>query len=87
MALGVHIPEEMIDRRLAAVGAVYGHKMSMLRDLERGRPLEIDALVTAVSELGRRTGIATPAIDIVLALAQERGRQAGLYSNPLGREE
>jgi 2-dehydropantoate 2-reductase len=80
-ALGVHIPEAMIDRRLAAARAVYGHKMSMLQDLERGRSLEIDALVTVVSELGRRTGIPTPGIDIVLALAQERGRQAALYSN------
>jgi 2-dehydropantoate 2-reductase len=55
--------------------------MSMPRDLEHGRSLEIDSLVTAVQELGRLAEIATPTIDAVLALVQERGRQAGLYGN------
>jgi 2-dehydropantoate 2-reductase len=45
--------------------------------------LEIDALVTAVQELGYLTGVSTPIIDAVLALVQERGRAAGLYE-PLG---
>jgi 2-dehydropantoate 2-reductase len=53
--------------------------MSMLQDLERGRSMEIDALVTAVQELGRLTGVATPTIDLLLALIQERAEQAGLY--------
>ena len=79
-ALQIYIPEEMIDRRLAAAGSVVGHKMSMLQDLERGRSLEIDALVTVVQELGRLTGVPTPAIDMVLALVQERGRVLGLYT-------
>jgi 2-dehydropantoate 2-reductase len=79
-ALGVQIPIEMMDRRLAAAGSVGGHKMSMLQDLERGRSLEIDALVTAVQELGRLTGVPTPLVDTVLALVQERGRAAGLYA-------
>jgi len=82
-SLGVQIPGNMMDRRLAAAGAVVGHKMSMLQDIERGRSLEIDALVTAVQELGRLTGVATPVIDAVLALVQERGRALGLYQ-PLG---
>jgi 2-dehydropantoate 2-reductase len=51
----------------------------MLQDLERGRSLEIDALVTAVQEIGRLTGAPTPIIDAVLALVQERGRAAHLY--------
>jgi 2-dehydropantoate 2-reductase len=80
-ALGLNIPEEMMDRRLNAAGSVVGHKISMLQDLERGRPLEIDALVTAVQEMGRLVKVATPTIDTVLALVQERGRQAGLYGN------
>jgi 2-dehydropantoate 2-reductase len=79
-ALGIQIPLDMMNRRLAAAGSVVGHKMSMLQDLERGRTLEIDALVTAVQELGRLTGIQTPVIDAVLALVQERGRAAGLYA-------
>lgn len=82
-ALGVHIPEDMLERRLAGAGAVVGHKMSMLQDLERGRSLEIDALVTAVQELGQLAGIPTPVVGAVLALIQERGRAAGLYA-PIG---
>jgi 2-dehydropantoate 2-reductase len=82
-ALGVEIPADMMRRRLTAAGALVGHKMSMLQDLERGRPLEIDALVSAVQELGRLTGVPTPLVDGVLALVQERGRAAGLYV-PLG---
>jgi 2-dehydropantoate 2-reductase len=81
-ALGINIPEDMIDRRLAVAGSAIGHKMSMLQDLERFRSMEIDALVTAVQELGRMVGTPTPAIDVVLALVQERGIQSGLYSPP-----
>jgi 2-dehydropantoate 2-reductase len=79
-ALGVTIPDEMLDRRFAAAGSIGAHKMSMLQDLERGRSLEIDALVSVVQELGRLTHVATPMIDAVLALVQERGRTAGLYT-------
>ena len=82
-ALGVHIPLDMLERRFDAAGSLVGHKMSMLQDLERGRRLEIDALVTAVQELGRLTEVPTPLVDAVLALVQERGRAAGLYI-PLG---
>lgn len=82
-ALGIAIPGDMMERRLAAAGSIVGHKMSMLQDLERRRSLEIDALVTAVQELGRLAGVATPMVDAILGLVQERGRGAGLYS-PLG---
>src|SRR6202044_1779085 len=80
-SLGLSIPEQMMERRLDAAGSVVGHKISMLQDLERGRSLEIDALVTAVQEMGRLVKVPTPTIDAALALVQERGRQAGLYSN------
>jgi 2-dehydropantoate 2-reductase len=78
-ALNVSIPEEMLERRLDVASKVVGHKMSMLQDLERHRSMEIDALVTAVQELGRLTGVPTPTVDVLLALVQERGREAGLY--------
>lgn len=68
-----------VDRRLAGAEAVGVHKTSMLQDLERGRPMEIDATVTAVQELGRLTGIPTPTIDRVLALVQLCGEEAGCY--------
>ena len=76
--LGVRFPID-VDRRIAGAAAVGAHKTSMLQDLERGRPMEIDALVTAVEELGRLTGTPTPAIDIVLALVRQRARLAGCY--------
>jgi 2-dehydropantoate 2-reductase len=78
-ALNVMIPEDMLERRLNVAGQAVGHKMSMLQDLERHRSMEIDALVTAVQELGKLTGIPTPTVDVLLALVQEEGRQAGLY--------
>jgi 2-dehydropantoate 2-reductase len=78
-ALGIQIEERMIERRLDAAGKAVGHKMSMLQDLERGRSMEIDALVTAVQEVGRLTGVPTPTIDMLLVLVQERAEQAGLY--------
>jgi len=68
-ALGVTFPLD-VDHRIAGAGAVGEHKTSMLQDLERGRPMEIDALVGAVQELGRLTDVATPAIDLVLALVR-----------------
>lgn len=74
LALGVNIPASMIGRRLDAASAMTGHKMSMLQDLERSRPLELDALVGAVQEVGRMTGVSTPTLDIVLSLARERSQ-------------
>jgi ketopantoate reductase len=44
-----------------------------------GRPLEIDALLTAVQEMGRLVDLQTPYIDSVLALVQQMGRVAGVY--------
>jgi 2-dehydropantoate 2-reductase len=78
-ALDVHIPADMMDRRLAGAASATEHKMSMLQDLQRGRSLEIDALVGVVQELGRLTAVPTPVIDAVLALIKERARGAGLY--------
>ena len=78
-ALGVKFPID-VDRRIAGGAAVGAHRTSMLQDLDQGRPMEIDALVTSVQELGRVTGIATPTIDTVLALLRLRARSAGLYN-------
>ncbi|MEM8740221.1 MAG: 2-dehydropantoate 2-reductase [Pseudomonadota bacterium] len=68
-----------VDKRIAGAAAVGAHKTSMLQDLERGRPMEIDALVTGVTELGRAAGIATPTTDMILALVQARARRANCY--------
>jgi 2-dehydropantoate 2-reductase len=56
-----------IERRIAGAEKVGAHKTSMLQDIEHGRPLEIEALVGAVIELGRLTGTPTPHIDSVYA--------------------
>ena len=77
--LGVKFPID-VDRRIDGAGEVGAHKTSMLQDLELGRPMEIDALVTAVQELGRLVGIATPAIDIVLALVRHLAVLRGCYA-------
>ena len=78
-ALGVRFSVD-VDHRIRGAVEVGAHKTSMLQDLERGRPMEIDALVTAVQEMGRMTGIETPSIDAVLALVRQRAREAGCYS-------
>lgn len=68
-----------VERRINGAGAVGAHKTSMLQDLERGRAMEIDPLVTVVQELGRLTGLGTPTLDVVLALVRQRATIAGLY--------
>ncbi len=74
--LGVKFPID-VDQRIEGAAAVGAHKTSMLQDLERGRPLEIDALVTAVQELGRIVEVKTPTIDTVLALIRLRAATRG----------
>lgn len=77
--LGVKFPID-VDRRIDGGAAVGAHRTSMLQDLDAGRPMEIDALIGSVQELGRVTDTPTPTIDTVLALTQLRGRSAGLYT-------
>lgn len=68
-----------VERRINGAGKVGAHKTSMLQDLESGRPMEIDALVSVVQEMGLILGIPTPTIDTVLALVKQRAQNAGLY--------
>jgi 2-dehydropantoate 2-reductase len=63
-----------LDQRIAGAEAVGAHKTSMLQDVEAGRALELDALVGSVMELGRITGMPTPTIDAVHALANLLGK-------------
>ena len=53
----------------------------MLQDLELGRPIEIDAIVSSVQELARLAGVETPLIDSVLALVKSRARLSGCYAD------
>ncbi|OBP73407.1 hypothetical protein BAE42_14910 [Mesorhizobium loti] len=68
-----------VDRRIKGAGDVGEHKTSMLQDLERGRPMEIDALVSAVQELGRLADKPTPTIDAVAALVRRLAVERGCY--------
>ncbi len=65
--------------KLVAPGLRTPHRPSMLQDLERGRPLEIDALLAIVQDFARAAGVATPTIDTVLPLLTLHARERGLY--------
>jgi 2-dehydropantoate 2-reductase len=58
-----------LEKRIAGAERVGAHKTSMLQDVEHGKPIEIEALVGSVAELGRMTGTPTPHIDAVYACA------------------
>ncbi|QBC31167.1 MULTISPECIES: 2-dehydropantoate 2-reductase [Pandoraea] len=68
---GVHFRVD-VERRINGAGAVGAHKTSMLQDLERGRAMEIDPLVSVVQEMGRLANVPTPTLDVVLALIKQR---------------
>ncbi len=68
-----------VDKRIDGAEQVGAHRTSMLQDLSLGRPMEIDAMVGAVAELGRLVGIATPTLDAVYALVRRRAIEAGCY--------
>ena len=59
-----------IEKRIAGAERVGHHKTSMLQDVEAGRPLETDALLGSVIELGRMTETPTPHLDAVFALTK-----------------
>jgi 2-dehydropantoate 2-reductase len=76
-ALGAH-PSANHEKRIAH-GRNLDHKPSILQDLELGRPMEIDGIFDAPLELARMVGVATPTLDLLVAMAKVRARAAGLY--------
>jgi 2-dehydropantoate 2-reductase len=76
--IGVHFRVD-IEKRINGAAAVGAHRTSMLQDLEKGRPIELDALLTVVQEMGRLVDVETPTIDVVLALTKQMGRVAKVY--------
>jgi 2-dehydropantoate 2-reductase len=76
-ALGhdLKVPGEVRMRRFAETA----HKPSILQDLELGRPMEIDALFTAPLQLGQALGVPMPNFALMVALASQAARAAGLY--------
>ncbi len=74
-SLGAH-PTIDMDARVAR-SLTSKHKASILQDLELGRPMEIDGIYTVVQEVARLTGVATPLLDLLLALMKVRARGRG----------
>jgi len=86
--LGIELPIS-IDQRMAGAAKVGAHKTSMLQDLEAGRPMELEAVVGAVVELGERLGVPMPATRAVYACARQldehRGRRMALQPAEVAR--
>ena len=61
-----------INQRIEGAAKVGSHKTSMLQDYERGKELELDALIIAVKEIGNLLGIITPTIDKILYAVKEK---------------
>jgi len=67
--LNIELPIS-IDQRMAGAEKVGAHKTSMLQDYEAGRPMELEAIVGAVVELGDRLGVPMPVTRTVYACAK-----------------
>jgi len=76
--IGCTIAQQPEDRH-AITGKLGAFRTSMLQDVEAGRPIELDAIVTAVHEIGRRVAVPTPAIDALLGITRLFARVRGLY--------
>ena len=70
-----------IEDRINGAGKIIGHKPSTRQDIEMGRPLEIDPLVTVLIELAQHLNIETPILTSVSSLLKLQARTLGLYNN------
>lgn len=79
--LGVPMDQDPADRHRITrqLGAF---RTSMLQDLDAGRPVELDALLGAVVELGELAGVPLPTARMLFGLARSRARVSGLYPGP-----
>lgn len=75
-------PQKLDGRQRIERSGGMQHKPSILQDLELGRPMEVEALFRLPLELARMTGVATPTLDLAVALATQAARAAGLYAPP-----
>ncbi len=79
-AIGCPLTQSPEDRH-AVTRKLGAFKTSMLQDVEAGRQIELDGIVTAVWEIGRRIDIPTPNIDTLLGLTRVFGQVRGLYAD------
>jgi len=77
-AIGLPIGQSPEDRH-AVTRKLGAFRTSMLQDVDAGRPLEIDALLTAVREIAMKVAIPTPQLDALLGLTRLFARVRGLY--------
>ena len=78
VALGANIPTPM-EKRIAMTVGASNHIMSMLQDLTRGRPIELDALADSVRVMSGISRVPTPTVDTLIALTRLKGRIRGVY--------
>jgi 2-dehydropantoate 2-reductase len=76
--IGLPIDQQPEDRHAVTL-RLGAFKTSMLQDVEAGKAVELDALVTVVRELGQLTGVPTPFTDALLGLSRLHARMHGLY--------
>lgn len=76
--IGIPIDQQPEDRHAVTL-KLGAFKTSMLQDVEARKPVELDALVSVVRELGQLTGVATPFTDALLGLSRLQARTLGLY--------
>ncbi|MCC0054956.1 MAG: 2-dehydropantoate 2-reductase [Rhodobiaceae bacterium] len=72
--LGVEVPQPP-GKRIALTASGASHKMSMLQDLEKGKPLELDILEESIGEVRRLSGLEMPTLEMVLEMARLRAMQ------------
>jgi 2-dehydropantoate 2-reductase len=70
------------EERNAVTRELGAFKTSMLQDVEAGKPVELDALVSVVREIGQKVGEPTPYTDILLGLSRLHAQTHGLYPLP-----
>jgi 2-dehydropantoate 2-reductase len=81
--MGIPIAQEPEDRH-AMTRKLGAFRTSMLQDVQASKPVELDALVSAVRELGQLTQVATPLTDVLLGLSRLHAQGLGLYGPPSG---
>ena len=79
--IGIPIAQTPEDRH-AVTRKLGAFRTSMLQDVDAGKPVELDALVASVRELGQLTDVATPFTDALLGLSRLHARGLGLYPQP-----
>ncbi len=80
IALAMGFRLDIDAERVVAINAQLAHRPSILQDLEAGRPMEIDALYSVPLDLARVLGVATPMLDLLVALIKVKARARGLYA-------